>query len=84
MKKILLLLFLFSRIIDSSFSQDLYLKTGVNSTNYKFVDDKGQPIYKFLPAIAPSFEIGMVKVESPIPVINAYDNQNKTIITYGE
>ena len=29
-------------------------------------------------------EIGMVKVESPIPVINAYDNQNKTIITYGE
>jgi hypothetical protein len=29
-------------------------------------------------------EIGMVKVESPVPVINAYDNQNKTIITYGE
>jgi hypothetical protein len=29
-------------------------------------------------------EIGMVKVESPIPVVNAYDNQNKTIITYGE
>jgi hypothetical protein len=58
MKKILLLLFLFSRIIDSSFSQDLYLKTGVNSTKYKFVDDQGQPIYKFLPAIAPSFEIG--------------------------
>jgi hypothetical protein len=29
-------------------------------------------------------EIGMLKVESPIPVINAYDNQNKTIITYGE
>lgn len=29
-------------------------------------------------------EIGMVKVESPIPIINAYDNQNKTIITYGE
>ena len=29
-------------------------------------------------------EIGMVKVESPVPVINAYDNQNKMIITYGE
>jgi len=29
-------------------------------------------------------EIGMVKVESPVPVVNAYDNQNKTIITYGE
>jgi len=29
-------------------------------------------------------EIGMVKVESPLPVVNAYDNQNKTIITYGE
>ena len=29
-------------------------------------------------------EIGMIKVESPIPVVNAYDNQNKTIITYGE
>ncbi len=29
-------------------------------------------------------EIGMVKVESTLPVVNAYDNQNKTIITYGE
>jgi len=29
-------------------------------------------------------EIGMVKVESALPVVNAYDNQNKTIITYGE
>ena len=58
MKKILLLLILFLWIIDFGFSQDLYLKTGVNSTKFKFVDDKGQPIFKFLPAIAPSFEIG--------------------------
>jgi len=29
-------------------------------------------------------EIGMVKVESPVPVVNAYDNQNKTMITYGD
>jgi hypothetical protein len=26
----------------------------------------------------------MVKIESTLPVVNAYDNQNKTIITYGE
>lgn len=58
MKKIFLLLFLFLRIIDSGFSQDIYLKSGVNSTRFKFVDDKGQAIYKFLPALAPSFEIG--------------------------
>jgi len=29
-------------------------------------------------------EIGMVKVESNAPIYNEYDNQNKTIITYGE
>jgi hypothetical protein len=29
-------------------------------------------------------EIGMVKVNSDIPIVNAYDNQNKTVITYGE
>jgi hypothetical protein len=58
MKKLLLLLLLFLRIIDSGFSQDLYLKTGVNSTKFKFVDDKGQAILNFLPGIAPSFEIG--------------------------
>lgn len=29
-------------------------------------------------------EIGMVKVESNVPIYNEYDNQNKTIITYGE
>ncbi len=29
-------------------------------------------------------EIGMVKVESTLPIYNEYDNQNKTIITYGE
>ena len=58
MKKILLLFFLFLRIIDSGYSQDIYLKSGFNSTEFKFVDDKGQAIYKFLPAMAPSFEIG--------------------------
>lgn len=29
-------------------------------------------------------EIGMVKVESTLPIYNEYDNQSKTIITYGE
>lgn len=29
-------------------------------------------------------EIGMVKVESNLPIYNEYDNQSKTIITYGE
>ena len=29
-------------------------------------------------------EIGMIKVESNAPIYNEYDNQNKTIITYGE
>ena len=29
-------------------------------------------------------EIGMVKVESTLPIYNEYDNQNKMIITYGE
>jgi hypothetical protein len=29
-------------------------------------------------------EIGMVKVNSDLPIVNAYDNQNKTVITYGE
>ena len=58
MKKILLFLFLFLRIIDSAFSQNLYLKTGVNSTAFEFVDNKAQPLISFLPGIAPSFEIG--------------------------
>lgn len=29
-------------------------------------------------------EIGIVKVESTLPIYNEYDNQSKTIITYGE
>ena len=29
-------------------------------------------------------EIGMVKVESNLPIYREYDNQSKTIITYGE
>jgi len=29
-------------------------------------------------------EIGMVKVESNLPIYKEYDNQSKTIITYGE
>ena len=29
-------------------------------------------------------EIGMVKVETTLPIYNEYDNQSKTIITYGE
>ena len=29
-------------------------------------------------------EIGMVKVESNLPIYTEYDNQSKTIITYGE
>jgi hypothetical protein len=29
-------------------------------------------------------EIGMIKVESTLPIYNEYDNQSKTIITYGE
>ena len=29
-------------------------------------------------------EIGMVKVESTLPIYNEYENQSKTIITYGE
>lgn len=29
-------------------------------------------------------EIGMVKVESKLPIYREYDNQSKTIITYGE
>ena len=29
-------------------------------------------------------EIGMVKVESTLPIYNEYDNQSKTIITYGQ
>ena len=29
-------------------------------------------------------EIGMIKVESNLPIYREYDNQSKTIITYGE
>lgn len=41
-----------------SYCQDVYLKTGINSTKFKFLDKSGDPLYNFLPSISPSLEMG--------------------------
>ena len=42
----------------NSIGQDVFFKTGLNSTTYRFLDNKGNPITNFLPGIGPSFEVG--------------------------
>lgn len=41
-----------------SYCQDVYFKTGINSTKFKFLDKAGDPLYQFLPDISPSLEMG--------------------------
>lgn len=58
MRKLFLFFIFFLATAFRVFSQDVYLKTGINSTIFIFEDKDGQPLYNFLPSVSPSFEVG--------------------------
>jgi hypothetical protein len=58
MKKFFFLFFISYVSCTLSYCQDVYLKSGINSTKFRFLDEAGEPLYQFLPGISPSLEMG--------------------------
>jgi hypothetical protein len=53
-----LFFFIYLNWTSSYCQEDVYLKTGINLTKFRFLDKAGDPLYQFLPGISPSLEIG--------------------------
>lgn len=43
----------------TSHAQNIYFKTGINSTKYNFKDQKGEKVSGFIPSVGSSFELGI-------------------------
>jgi hypothetical protein len=58
MKKFYFFFFISYVLCTHSYCQDVYIKSGINSTKFRFLDEAGEPLYQFLPGISPSLEMG--------------------------